>query len=126
MNPELQGCPADVGLFLFLSWAMRPHREVTSVSAVRAKNLTYLAIDVGCILRGVFDQANPLRAVGSLVKLAEKVGGLHDGFNRIAQIMRQAAEPTDDFGRELLRVDHDLFPMPAICDDCTCFAGILR
>jgi hypothetical protein len=89
---------------------MRPHREVTNVSAVRAKNLTYLAIDVGGILSGVFDEANPLRAVGSLVKLAEKVGGLHDGFNRIAQIMRQAAEPTDDFGRELLRVDHGLFP----------------
>ena len=70
------------GISCFHSGAIRPRfAKSTEVLAVHAKKLAYLAIDVGCILSGVFDQANPLGAVGSLLELAEKVGGLHDGFN---------------------------------------------
>src|SRR3954452_9275293 len=63
-----------------------------SIFAQCTQVLANFAVDARCILRGDIDQVRP--ALAGLVEfgLSQQVGSLQNGFERVAQIVRQSAQ----------------------------------
>jgi hypothetical protein len=97
-------------------------RGVVTSSDLGAQNFADFAVDVSGVLGGVFDQVHPILARSLERQLAEEVGGLHNGFDGVAQVMRQGAQAADDFRGKFLRVRHFLIRGTGsrIGYDCTC------
>jgi len=60
-----------------------------------------LTVQAGCIVGGGVDELGPFPAVLVQFRLSQKVGRLQDGFERVAQIVRQTAKVTVDVVRAL-------------------------
>ena len=61
-------------------------------SALGAQNLAQPLIDFYCVLRGLIDHFEPAaRTLGQTV-LRNQISGLHDGFEGIAEIVREYAK----------------------------------
>src|SRR5260370_525689 len=67
-----------------------------------AQNLAQLVIDFYRFLRGLIDQFDPAAQVFGRSRLRNQVGGLHDRFERIAEIVRQHSEFPRHFRRYLI------------------------
>ena len=57
-----------------------------------AENLAEFAIEVRGVLGGVLDELDPLVLLASETGLAEEVRGLHDGFERVAEVVSEGAQ----------------------------------
>jgi len=83
------GCTAD----------QKRQKQREELLALRTKDLANLAVDPCRIFYSIVDQLHPLLIGSVKVRLAEEVRGLHDGFDRIAEIVRKSAELLDYVGR---------------------------
>lgn len=89
-------------------------------SSLGAQHLTELAIDMSSVLSGLLDEFDPFFSMRRHLDLAEQVGGLHDGFDRIAQIVHKFAHLFRDVDGEFLRVRHGQGPSEMVSSpDCT-------
>jgi hypothetical protein len=70
--------------------------------ALLAQNLAQLVIDFYRVLRGLIDQFDPAARVLGRSCLRNQVGGLHNGFERIAEIVRQRSEFFRQFRRDFI------------------------
>jgi hypothetical protein len=59
--------------------------------AFRAQHLPQISIDFHCILRSLIDHLDPASNVVWWNGLRKQVGGLHDGLQRVAEIMFHGA-----------------------------------
>src|SRR5258708_3606249 len=87
---------------------------------LRAQQLAQLVIDLYRVLRGLIDQFNPAAQVFGRGGLRNQVGGLHDGFKRIAEIVRESAEFFRQFRRNFLGgISHGLGRSVALANPVT-------
>ncbi len=76
---------------------------------LRAQELAQLVIDFYRFLRSLIDQLDPAACVLGRSSLRNQVSGLHDSFERIAEIVRQCAEFPRQFWRDFIGgIFHDL------------------
>ena len=65
------------------------------LAGLRSQDFTDTAIDPRGVRGRTFDHSDPLLSIRVQLALAHEVRSLNDGFNRIAQVMRQLAELGD-------------------------------
>src|SRR5438046_1418537 len=66
-------------------WASTPLSRLFFSS----QHLTDVAVNLGGVLRRLFDQLHPFLAMRLQFRLAKQIRSLHDGLDRIAEIVRQ-------------------------------------
>ena len=69
----------------------------------RTQCLPDFAIDTRGILRRLIDQLDPAAAVGIEFGMSEQIARLQNGFERIAQIVRERPQLQDALGRNIRR-----------------------
>jgi len=90
--------------------AQRP--EPVQCLAIRPQYFSQFAIDPDCFLRRLVEHLCPAARVWWQVRLRNEIGGLHDGFERIAEIVSQGTQFKRDFSRDLVAVSFHLITSP--------------
>lgn len=74
-------------------------RSPTELGGLSAQVVANFSVDAGRVARGIVDEFKPAFSIFIETALCQQVGGLHDGLDGIAQIVRQGSELTVRFDR---------------------------